>query len=93
MLTPGGIMAFKHNGVVTSWYMDQIAYTQMPGLLKNCLKAAEMSVEQNYNQIDGIINNEAPKPSLRDSLKQCQREVVASQPGDAPGKPHQGQER
>ena len=92
-LTPGGIMAFKQNGVVTSWYMDQLAYTQMPGLLKNCLKAAEMSVEQNYNQIDGIINNEAPKPSLRDSLKQCQREVAASQPGDAPGKPHQGQER
>lgn len=93
VLTPGGIMAFKQNGVVTSWYMDQIAYTQMPGLLKNCLKAAEMSVEQNYNQIDGIINNEAPKPSLRDSLKQCQREIAASQPGDAPGKPRQGQER
>ena len=93
VLTPGGIMAFKQNGVVTSWYMDQIAYTQMPGLLKNCLKAVEMSVEQNYNQIDGIINNEAPKPSLRDSLKQCQREVAESQPGDAPCKPYQGQER
>ena len=93
VLTPGGIMAFKQDGVVTCWYMDQIAYTKMPGLLENCLKAAEMSVEQNYNQIDGIINNEAPKPSLRDSLKQCQREVAASQPADAPGKPHQKQER
>ena len=50
-------------------------------------------MEQNYNQIDGIINNEAPKPSLRGSLKQRQREVAASQPVDAPGKPHQGQER
>ena len=28
----------------------------------NHLAAAEMSVEGNYNQIDGIINNEAPKP-------------------------------
>ena len=36
------------------------------------LAAAEMSVEQNYNQIDGEINNETPKPSLRDNLRQCQ---------------------
>ena len=60
---------------------------------ENYLAAAEMSAEVNYNQIDGLINNEAPKPSLRDSLKQCQREVAESQPADAPGKPHQGQER
>lgn len=42
---------------------------------ENHLAAAEMSVEQNTNQIDGIINNEAPKPSLRDTLRQYQSEV------------------
>ena len=31
------------------------------------LAAAEMSVESNYNQIDGIINNEAPKPAVEES--------------------------
>ena len=36
----------------------------------NHLAAAEMSVEGNYNQIDGIINNEAPKPVLLDTLRQ-----------------------
>ena len=48
------------------------------------LAAAEMSVEGNYNQIDGIINNEAPKPSLRDALRQYQEEAGKSQAGDVP---------
>lgn len=29
---------------------------------ENYLASAEMSAEQNYNSIDGVINNEAPKP-------------------------------
>ena len=40
---------------------------------ENYLAAAEMGAEQNYNQIDGIINNETP-PSLRDDLRRCQEE-------------------
>lgn len=68
VLFPGDIMAFKQNGVVTSWYMDQLAYTKMPRLLENVLKAAEMGAEQNYNQIDGIINNEAPLASENEAL-------------------------
>ena len=51
----------------------------------NHLAAAEMSVEGNYNQIDGIINNEAPKPpSVLDNLRQCQEEAGKSQGGAAP---------
>ena len=34
---------------------------------ENYLAAAEMSEEQNYNQIGGIINNEAPKPAVEES--------------------------
>ncbi len=61
---------------------------------QNHLAAAEMGTEQNYNQIDGVINNVAPKPSsLRDTLKRCQEEVDRSKGGDAPGKPRQGQDR
>ena len=40
----------------------------------NCLAAAEMSEEGNYNQIDGIVNNEAPKPSLIEALRQHQEQ-------------------
>ena len=51
----------------------------------NHLAAAEMSVEGNYNQIDGIINNEAPKPSsVLDNLRQYQEEAGKSQGGAAP---------
>ena len=90
---PGDIAAFKQAGTLTCWYVDMLAYSQLPGLLDNSLKAAEMGLEQNYNQIDGIINNEAPKPSVRNSLKQFQRETDRSHNGDSPGKPCRDPER
>lgn len=49
------------------------------------LAAAEMGVEQNANQIDGIINNDSPKPSLRNTLRQYQKE--AGKQDTPPGKP------
>ena len=85
VLKSGGIMAFKQGGTVTCWYMDQLAYSKLPGLLGHYLTAAEMGTEQNYNQIDGIINNEAPKPSLRDTLRQYQ-EKAGKQDAQPPGK-------
>ena len=51
---------------------------------ENYLAAAEMSAEVNYNQIDGLINNEAPKPSVLDSLRQCQEDAENSQGGTTP---------
>ena len=70
-----------------------LAYSRLPGLLENALKAAEMGMEQNYNQIDGIINNEAPKPSVRDSLKQFQQEADRPHGGDSPERPRHDPER
>lgn len=55
---------------------------------ENYLAAAEMSTESIYNQIDGIINNEPPKTSVRDALKQCQQKIKA-----APTAPHHEPER
>ena len=58
---------------------------------ENYLAAAEMSAEGNYNQIDGIINNEPPpKPSLLDTLNQCREDAANGQ--DAPEKPPRGPE-
>ena len=59
----------------------------------NHLAAAEMGAEGNYNQIDGIINNEAPKPSLLDALRQCQEDAGKSQGGTAPPSPSRDPER
>ena len=61
--------------------------------LENYLITAEAGVEQNANQIDGIINNEAPKPSLRDALRQYQEEAGKPQGGDVPPSPSRNPER
>ncbi len=57
----GDIVAFKQGGVLECWYIAPMFYHLLPGLLENHLKSAELSTEQNANQIDGIINNTAPK--------------------------------
>lgn len=58
---------------------------------ENYLAATEMGAEANYNQIDGIINNEpTPKPSLLDTLSQCRQD--AAKKHDAPEKPPRGPE-
>ena len=60
---------------------------------ENYLAAAEMSAEVNYNQIDGTINNVGPKPSVLDSLRQCQEDIGRSQDGTAPPSPNRDPER
>lgn len=92
-LVPGDIVAIKQLDGVMCWYMDQLAYSKLPGLLENHLRAVELSAEQNCNQIDGIINNEAPKPSLRETLRQYQEEAKKSQNRDAPPGPNRDPER
>ena len=58
---------------------------------ENYLAAAEMSAEGNYNQIDGIINNEPPpKPSLLDTLSQYREDAAKDR--DTPEKPLHGPE-
>lgn len=60
LIAPGDIVAVKRAGMVSCWSVDLLAYNKLHGLLENCLKTAELGLEQNYNQIDGIINNTAP---------------------------------
>ncbi|MCI9069018.1 MAG: DUF4316 domain-containing protein [Lachnospiraceae bacterium] len=90
---PGDVVSFKQDGAVTCWYVDQLAFSKLPGLLENHLKTAELGMEQNCNQIDGIINNEAPKPSLRDDLKRCQQKAADRAHGGTTSGPRHGQER
>ena len=55
---------------------------------ENPLKSAEMSSEQNYNQIDGIINNESPRSNqgyvITDSEIIGNKEIVLAQSPTAP---------
>jgi len=90
---PGDVVAFKQADTVMCWYVDHMAFSKLPGLLNNPLAATEMSAEANYNQIDGIINNEVPKPSVLDSLRQCQAAADKAQNGAAPPSPYRDPER
>ena len=61
------IVALKQGGVVSCHYVDQYAFSELPGFFsgKNPLRAVEDSVEQNDNQLDGILNNTPSVAELR----------------------------
>ncbi|MGD9568657.1 MAG: DNA repair protein RadC [Sedimentibacter sp.] len=67
-LSVSDIIVLKVNGVVSSYYVDSCGFKEKPHFLpaQNYLETAEKSVEQNYNQIDSIINN---KPTVADLEK------------------------
>ena len=57
-LSVSDIVAIKQNGVVSYHYCDSVGFKELPDFQKeNYLKAAEMSTEDDYGMIDGIINN------------------------------------
>lgn len=58
-LSVSDIVALKQNGVVSCHYVDSFGFQEIPDFLKpeNYLKNAEMSVEDDYDMIDGIIDN------------------------------------
>jgi antirestriction protein ArdC len=58
-LSVSDIVALKQNGVVSCHYVDSFGFQEIPAFLKpeNYLKNAEMSVEDDYDMIDGIIDN------------------------------------
>ncbi|MGM9628236.1 MAG: YodL domain-containing protein, partial [Faecousia sp.] len=57
-LSVSGIVAIKQNGVVSYHHCDSVGFKELPDFQKeNYLKAAEMSTEDDYGMIDGIINN------------------------------------
>ncbi|MGI6498980.1 MAG: YodL domain-containing protein [Oscillospiraceae bacterium] len=64
-LSVSDIIALKQSGNVTYHYCDSVGFTPLPGFDsgKNYLRSVEDSVEQNDNNLDGIINN-TPAPTI-----------------------------
>lgn len=62
-LSVSDIVALRENGVVSCHYVDSWGFKELPDFLKqeNYLKNAEMSIEDDYNQLDGIVNNGSKK--------------------------------
>lgn len=67
-LSVSDIVALKQNGVVSCHYVDSIGFRELPNFLKpeNYLKNAEMTMEDDYGMIDGIINNGPKQPTVAD---------------------------
>ena len=70
-LSISDVVVLHKDGKDTAHYVDRFGYREAPEFLKpdNYLKAAEQSTEQNYNMIDGIVNNTPPAPTV-DELEQ-----------------------
>lgn len=69
-LSVSDIVALKQDGVVSYHYCDSVGFQKLPGFMsENYLKAAEMSLEDDYGMIDGIINN-GQKSTLSDLEQQ-----------------------
>lgn len=60
-LSASDIVALNTNGNVSYYYVDSAGFKDIPGFDKNPLKAAEMSMEDDADMIDGVINNGVKK--------------------------------
>ena len=75
------IIAIRRQGEVTAHYVDSIGFVELTDFFsgKNYLRTVEDMIEQNDNNLDGIINNlpeealpealEKKKPSILEALK------------------------
>ncbi len=71
------IVAIKRDGHVSCHYCDTIGFTEIPGFLPdNPLKNAEMTVEDDYGMIDGILNNGQREPTVA----QLEQQARSGQP-------------
>lgn len=71
------IVAIKRDGKVSCHYCDSFGFQQIPGFLPdNPLKNAEMSVEDDYGMIDGILNNGSKEPTVA----QLEQQARSGQP-------------
>ena len=68
------IVAIRQNGQVSCYYCDSVGFTEVPGFLPdNPLKNAEMALEDDYNMIDGILNNGAREMPAKEKLSLLER--------------------
>ena len=79
-LSVSDIVALKQDGKVSYHYCDSTGFQELPAFQKpeNYLKAAEMSMEDDYGMIDGIINNGPKQPTVADLEAQVKAGISIS---------------
>ena len=65
-LSVSDVVALKQDGQVSYHFCDSIGFKELPGFNQpeNYLRTAEMSLEDDYGMIDGIINNGSKTPTV-----------------------------
>ena len=77
------IVAIRQGGRLSCYYCDSFGFEQIPGFLPgNPLKNAEMSVEDDYGMIDGIINNGPKEPQEQEKKKSVVEQLKAQPRAD-----------
>jgi len=86
-LSVSDIVALKLDGKVSYHYCDSIGFKELPDFRPdNPLRNAEMSTEDDYGMIDGIINNgrreetvaKSSRPSILAQLRDLKPETKTS---------------
>ena len=72
-LSVSDIVAIRQDGTLSCHYVDSFGFTPVPDFIKpeNYLKAAEISTEDDYGMIDGIINNGTKQPTVAELEQQA----------------------
>jgi len=68
------VIALKLNNQVTAYYVDVFGFQELHGFLDNPLRNVEMSVEDDYDMINGINNGN--RPSVMEQLKQPAKQAL-----------------
>ena len=106
-LSMSDVLVFREYGKDTAHYCDTIGFTEVPQFLnpqqtqekENPLRTAEMTIEDDYGMIDGVINNgrrDEPqgKPSIIAKLEAAKKECAGRKAPEAKhpekGAPEQG---
>ncbi|MGN0294693.1 MAG: YodL domain-containing protein [Lachnospiraceae bacterium] len=90
-LSVSDIVALKVENRVSSYYVDSIGFVELPGFLsaRNPLRSLEDSLEQNDNQLDGMVNN-LPEPAYRSEWLEQEKTSVLEQLKEQSGKVRTG---
>ena len=71
-LSASDIIARNEDGIVSYYYVDRFGFQKLPDFAAdNPLKNAEMAVEDDYNMVDGIINNGEKQPTVTELEQQA----------------------
>ena len=77
-LSASDIVALNQGGAVSYHYVDRFGFKELPDFAAdNPLRNAEISVEDDYNMVDGIINNGPKQPTVAELEERSKHEPIS----------------